>query len=107
MNKEQTSIYISHDQDEMHPVTLKQITDLAFSPDTPDEYADYLNYVLNKATECCCRANYPIVKLSWRIHENGAVSPFGEGGHPYCVNFYTLVNKDELPPFPKDIRKAR
>jgi len=98
-----TIMFISHDNAEMKPVTLKTITDLAFSQSTPDDYADYLNDILKRATDCCLQAGYPIKKIQWRMHENGAVSPFENSRHPYYENFMTPM----IVEIPDAITKAR
>ena len=94
--KKQTTIYVSHDNGDMRPITLKDLCNLAFDTNTPNDYADYLNCVLERATAAVKATGTPMKRFKFRIHENGAVHPFGEGGHPYCGNFYTayLVDAD-------------
>jgi hypothetical protein len=92
-------VYISHDCDEMKPISIQDLCSLAFDIKTDNHYADYLNYVLERATECINQTGTRLDKINFRIHENGAVYPFGEGGHPYCINFYTRVNVNDLPDF--------
>lgn len=101
-------VYISHDSEEMKPISLQELTSLAFDSKTDNDYADYLNYVLMSATEAVTQVGTSLNKIEFRIHENGAVHPFGEGTcHPYCVNFYTRINVSDLPDTETDARKAR
>ncbi len=88
-------LYVSHDSADMKPISLKELTKLAFDSKTPEDYADYLNFVLKRATAAVKATGTPLKRFKFRIHENGAVHPFGEGTcHPYCKNFYTAYTVD-------------
>lgn len=80
---------VSHDYMDTVPVSLDKILDVAFNPETPDNYADYLIYVLRTAKRILGSIGRTIENVDFAMHENGCIHPFGEGGHPYCENFYT------------------
>jgi hypothetical protein len=88
------------------PVSLDRILDMAFDPQTPEDYAGYLIYVLRTAKRILGTIGRTIETVDFAIHENGCIHPFGEGGHPYCENFYTWVDDKDLPPFPDEIQKV-
>ncbi len=97
---------VSHDYLDGVPIELSQIFEIAFDPQTPDDYAGYLLYVLQKASTVVKTLSNTLDSVQFTVHPNGCILPFGEGGHSFCLNFFSWVKQDQLPPFPDEIQKA-
>ena len=98
---------VSIDFTQAQPIPYQNIIEMAFDPNTENDYADYLQYVLKKAKQATGIVKETIQDVQFYIHKTGCIIPFGEGSfHAYSKNFYKLAPESELPNIPFDRRKA-
>lgn len=89
-NGRKKKYFVSIDYTETTPIAYTELLNMATSPATPTDYADYLQYVFKKVKRIAATVGKSIEDFDFSIHEKGCVMPFGEGhGHPYCKNFFT------------------
>lgn len=98
---------VSYDFLDTVPINFNKIVEMAFDAKTSNHYASYLTCVLRRAKKMSEVTGGTTDNIEFSIHQNGCIVPFGEGGHPYCENFYSWINEKELPPFPEQFPKAR